>query len=648
MAITDREMFRQTSVTSPDVTVIGEGGNFMPRPEIDIPPSIDTGIGGLNIESPSFDGIDVNVGDFLEDKPALSEGLGNLNAGGVLSPNQLALSDGTIVDATPLINKIINGTVDVTLINRLSTQANKEVPMGDNVLLAIAKYYAREGEGAQRREPYRVPLFNWVGDYQSVEGVLQRLGTINAPQTGVGDLANAIENVITRPLTSAIDITTGLFGSGKTEEEQKEFDLFEDERQRLSTNLADLGSDAEDLSTIKNETQRQLDFLDKRKTLNITKPDQNQMESDVAEELPTEEIAANTIETQEDPTIVSEDIDTQADLERRIKEGQSQMAIDKIDRESLTEKEKEERIREDIDETEFEVSKEQQDKFFADEQKYIKDLAIAETFGGQKFKDYLGSMGKQLVRTGSFMGIPLGTADFVQSEEGKRAAEAEAEIALTKERIKQTGEDTSGIELKATDYRALTKNIKENVPFLEGNIQSVKLLEKAIDIVNTYDNATGGYGLFQSYLSDIQSFFGKDTKNFEDLPPYKQVGIIIESIRQKNLQAVLGESGRTISDRDRDIITRVFGDQRRGMASKAEILQLLQASLNGFKASGKQYKDQIVSDIELLNADPRYTKQVQVYNSPEYQRYSLDYETLTETLINTKKLLDSDIINIDL
>lgn len=68
----------------------------------------------------------------------------------------------------------------------------------------------------------------------------------------------------------------------------------------------------------------------------------------------------------------------------------------------------------------------------------------------------------------------------------------------------------------------------------------------------------------------------------------------------------------------------------------------------GFKASGKQYKDAIVGDIEMLNEDPRYAKQVQVYNTPEYDKYNLDYETLTETLINTKRLLDSDIIDIDL
>ena len=37
MSILDRDMFRKTSVTSPDVTVIGQSGGGV-RPEIDIPP----------------------------------------------------------------------------------------------------------------------------------------------------------------------------------------------------------------------------------------------------------------------------------------------------------------------------------------------------------------------------------------------------------------------------------------------------------------------------------------------------------------------------------------------------------------------------------------------------------------------------------
>lgn len=644
MSIFDRNMFRQTSAVSPDVTVIGQGGNVMPRPKINIATPIDTGIGSLNIDAPTFDDISIKEDSFLSDKPTQIGGLGNINDGVILGPNQIALSDGTIVDGTPILNQILDGTIDTSLINRLSSQANREVPLGSAILNAMAKYFAKEGDNVLSREPYTAFLD------QSEAGALERFGTQLAPQTFRGRFADAVEMTkgsveknLFDPIGKGIDKIQEFLGftSNPNEAEAfqarvKEYEETRPEILRLGTNLFEVGGDRDTIESIKDLTQRQLQELDTRKAINLEIPEvsQEQMEDDVSEELPTETIAANTIELQDSVQEPSAE-DSRAELERSIREGQESPLPTPEDRSPPSE-------------VDFVLSKEERDKFISDDEKYLRDLAIADTFGGQKFKDFLGSMGKQLVRTGSFMGIPFGTADFVESQEGKRAAEAEAEIELTKERIKQAGKGTAGIELKATDYRAFTDRIKENVPFLEGNIQSVKLLEKAMQIVKNNPDSTGGYGLLKSYLSDIKTFFGGDTKNFKNLPAYKQVAIIIESIRQKNLQAVLGESGRTISDRDREIITRVFGDLRQGRASQAELIKLLEQSLAGFKASGKEYKNQIVGDIELLNADPRYAKQTQIFNTPEYDKYKLDYETLTETLINTKKLLDSDIIDIDL
>ena len=638
MAITDREMFRQTSYTSPGVTVIGESGGGV-RPEVNIPPpTAEIDIGGFDqpeLEiTPNISGLtlDTNVDPNIPD-----------------TSNQIVLSTGETITIDPEKLRNIVNSENIYTLDVFGMLNNPKVILGSNVRSIL--------EDAMRGRKSSLNYDDYLGGIGSITAdaqLLSRMGRDRFYQ-GTEDLVNFIGKNIDRLIKNPG--IRGLYRQDLEEEqlrkigkgevpEYEPFDFYESpiEDSGLSPLQAAFSgmktsSDLDDMYRGA-QIQSEIDDLDK--------PTQNQMESDVAEELPTEEIAANTIETQEDPTIVADDIDTQADLERRIKEGQSQMALNKIDRESLTEKEKEERIREDIDETVFEVSKEQQDKFFADEQKYIKDLAIAETFGGQKFKDYLGSIGKQLVRTGSFMGIPLGTADFVESEEGKRAAEAELEGKFAIEQIKQTGEDTGGIEITPTNYRAFSDRIKENVTFLEGNIQSVKLLEEAMRIVKEESDATGGVGLFKKYWSDIKTFFGNDSKNFQDLPAYKKVGIIIESIRQKNLQAVLGESGRTISDRDREIITRVFGDLRQGKASEAELIQLLEQSLAGFKASGKETQSQLQGDIELLKEDPRYSKQTAIYSTPDYQRYSLDYDTLTETLINAKNLLSSDVFEIDL
>ena len=630
MSILDRDMFRKTSVTSPDVTVIGQSGGGV-RPEIDIPPP------SAQITIPGFEQPEFEVNPIMDDIPPQTP---DLTTDFGLGENQIKLSTGEIITLDPAyLSNIVNSNSFFNL-DIYGMLNSPDVLLGSNVKRIIDEALEnRGGSGTLFRSPmvpYRMAKDFFVEGGEELMNLYRRLGYMaqNNPDFVAiynPERARELRQKIARdeidPFVKIDDFYVSPIA---------------DEDKNLGEALQSGFRSKESLDNLFRAAQLQSEIED------LDKPSQTDMESDVAEELPLEEIVANTIETQEDPTTVADDIDTQADLERRINEGQSQMALDKIDRESLTEKQKEDRIREDIEETEFEVSKEQQDKFFADEQKYIKDLALAETFGGQKFKDLLGSMGKQLVRTGSFMGIPLGTADFVESEEGKRAAEAELEGKFAIEQIKQTGEDTGGIEITPTNYRAFSDRIKENVTFLEGNIQSVKLLEEAMRIVKEESDATGGIGLFKKYWSDIKTFFGDDSKKFQDLPAYKKVGIIIESIRQKNLQAVLGESGRTISDRDREIITRVFGDLRQGRASEAELIQLLEQSLAGFKASGKETQSQLLGDIELLKEDPRYSKQTAIYSTPDYQRYSLDYETLTETLINAKNLLSSDVFEIDL
>ena len=132
-------------------------------------------------------------------------------------------------------------------------------------------------------------------------------------------------------------------------------------------------------------------------------------------------------------------------------------------------------------------------------------------------------------------------------------------------------------------------------------------------------------------------------QDFDKLPPYVQVATIIETIRQKNLQAVLGESGRTISDRDRQIITKVFGDLRSGFASTGELKKLLKQSLAGFKESGKAYQISIKSNLAMVKSDPRYRTQAEAYYAPKFDKYNLDYDSLVSEIGRTTDVLENKI-----
>ena len=63
-----------------------------------------------------------------------------------------------------------------------------------------------------------------------------------------------------------------------------------------------------------------------------------------------------------------------------------------------------------------------------------------------------------------------------------------------------------------------------------------------------------------------------------------KVEALTKVVKQKNLQAILGESGRTISDKDREIIERVFGDLSVFEENPNTTLGLLRESRRGLAA----------------------------------------------------------------
>ena len=588
MAITDREMFRQTSYRSPDVTVIGESGGGV-RPEVNItPPTSEIDIGGF--DQPEFD-VNPIMDDIPTETPELTTDFG-------LGENQIKLSTGEIITLDPTyLSNIVNSNSFFNL-DIYGMLNSPDVLLGNNVERIVSE--ALENRGGSETlfrnpmVPYRMAKDFFVEGGEELMNLYRRLGYMaqNNPDFVAiynPERARELRQKIARdeidPFVKIDDFYVSPIA---------------DEDKNLGEALQSAFRSKESLDNLFRAAQLQSEIED------LDKPSQTDMESDVSEVLPTEEIAANTIETQEDPTIVADDIDTQADLERRIKEGQSQMAIDKIDRESLTEKEREERIREDIDETEFEVSKEQQDKFFADEQKYIKDLAIADTFGGQKFKDYLGSMGKQLVRTASFMGIPLGTADFVESEEGKRAAEAKLEGEFAIEQLKQTGEDTGPSVRDLKTIKDASTEFNQHAGDFQGARAAVVLIDEVLALVDQAKQAGGAQlgGLLGYYDLAKDSLLA--ALNIPNEPSAATtVANTLKVLQNRNIREILGESGRTISNVDRDIVKGVFGEFT--LTTNIETVEKkLKESRNALITNMNKYKANMQSTFDFLQETGQY------------------------------------------
>ena len=92
---------------------------------------------------------------------------------------------------------------------------------------------------------------------------------------------------------------------------------------------------------------------------------------------------------------------------------------------------------------------------------------------------------------------------------------------------------------------------------------------------------------------------------------------MIEVVRQKNLQAILGESGRTISDRDREIVLSVFGDISAGTPPKVAIKKLRE-SLAGLRSSQRE-KQSIVLAKQTFLLSPEFQGRGQLFLAPRIE-----------------------------
>ena len=135
----------------------------------------------------------------------------------------------------------------------------------------------------------------------------------------------------------------------------------------------------------------------------------------------------------------------------------------------------------------------------------------------------------------------------------------EIELAVAK------AEATAGSDLvmKTKDIRDLNTSLRTNMSDLEGGVAATGFVDLAIETLEealeTGEKVGGFFGAFNAATDSVSAFFGKD-KSFADQSAQTKIKKLVEVVRQKNLQAILGESGRTISDKDRAIILQVFGD----------------------------------------------------------------------------------------
>ena len=103
--------------------------------------------------------------------------------------------------------------------------------------------------------------------------------------------------------------------------------------------------------------------------------------------------------------------------------------------------------------------------------------------------------------------------------------------------------------------------------------------------------------MFGKAFDAIQSFTSQNEgKEFTELSSREQADAILNALRQENIRDLLGESGRTISNLDREIVAEIFGSIK-SYTPQASIKAKLQEIEKRFRNSLAQRKN------ELMTAD---------------------------------------------
>ena len=229
--------------------------------------------------------------------------------------------------------------------------------------------------------------------------------------------------------------------------------------------------------------------------------------------------------------------------------------------------------------------------------------SLSNFFSSDAFNSALRNIGSSLVREGRFgAGLASGAAGFAEEQEAKRL--------LEEERMAKLFEAQAASGLSVSDKLSIDKAVNE------------KQLELATN-VKDYNNALAGYNLATQVLDfaksneDLATFgakfgaFGnrllaqaglKKMSDMNDMTDTERAQVALKILTNANIKEILGESGRTISNIDRDIAKSVVGNLEDilKLDTVADIKIKLEENLNNITQKGNLAQRQIRSNVQFL------------------------------------------------
>ena len=221
-----------------------------------------------------------------------------------------------------------------------------------------------------------------------------------------------------------------------------------------------------------------------------------------------------------------------------------------------------------------------------------------------RFFSALGTQSKANTLTDALSGA---AATFAATEAAREEKIRQEERDLMTELRKIVAkEQASGGDFGVTELFKVNdakSKINEEIGFYEGGEQAISFMNQAIDLFRQAEKdgvaITGLGGRFNRFVDEVATFFNipkSETSAATDIKTF------IDIVKQKNIKDILNESGRTISNIDRQILDSIFGDLDLTTPASKTLDKLVASREN--LITNQRTRKRTISSISTTLSDP--------------------------------------------
>ena len=235
-------------------------------------------------------------------------------------------------------------------------------------------------------------------------------------------------------------------------------------------------------------------------------------------------------------------------------------------------------------------------------------------FGSNRFLDFIRNVGGELTRTGDIaQGLGFGAAKAAEERTarelmaGKEERDYEMKLRLAKAQaaldVQTANAENAAKGPSGADVVKYVEFEDEIGTALKNFDEDERILSDINQILNEDINAPGAFGaqgLFGKINDKFRNAVGMGEKKWEDLSAEVRTALILKVTSQRSVRTILGESGKTISNLDREIVAQIFGNVDI-WTSPAELKKILGNSRSNIIEGLRSGQNQIISRATALN-----------------------------------------------